>query len=185
MKVFINPGHAPNGIPDPGVIGNLLRESDVAAGVARAAAGYLIAAGVETEILQSDSLSEICAVANDSGADLFVSIHCNGFSSPEPSGTETWACAGSDAGHALAACIQRQIVDSMAMVDRGVKIATPGVNGLYVLTHTDMPAVLVELGFISNPYDATKLKSRLDDFARAIARGVTDYEQGVSGCADY
>ena len=63
----------------------------------------------------------------------------------------------------------------MAMVDRGVKIATPGVNGLYVLTNTDMPAVLVELGFISNPDDAAKLKSRLDDFARAVARGVTDY----------
>lgn len=176
MKVFLNPGHAPNGIPDPGVIGNLLRESDVAAGVARAAAGYLIAAGVETEILQSDSLSEICAVANDSGADLFVSIHCNGFSSPEPSGTETWACAGSYRGSILADCIQKQIVEALGTTDRGVKIATPGVNGLYVLSNTAMPAVLVELAFISNDSDEQLLADAQDDFARAIARGITDYE---------
>ena len=41
----------------------------------------------------------------------------------------------------------------------GVKIATPDVNGLYVLTNTDMPAVLVELAFITNPSDEEILAS--------------------------
>ena len=48
-------------------------------------------------------------------------------------------------------------------------------NGLYVLTNTDMPAVLVELAFISNEDDEKLLRNNQDDFARAIARGVTDY----------
>lgn len=179
MKVFINPGHAPGGVPDPGVVGNGLRECDVALAVGKTVASYLERAGVDTELLQSDSLEGIVDCANNSGAGLFVSIHCNGFSSPEPSGTEVWACAGSDAGHKLAGYIQRQIVSSLGMVDRGVKTATPGVNGLFVLTNTAMPAVLVELGFISNPGDAGRLKFSQDEFARAVARGITDYETEV------
>ena len=47
MKVFLNPGHAPNGNPDPGACGCGLRECDVAKSVADLVAGYLVAAGVE------------------------------------------------------------------------------------------------------------------------------------------
>ena len=60
------------------------------------------------------------------------------------------------------------------MVDRGVKES----KKLCVLKHTDMPAVLVELGFINNDDDFFKLQNHKDDFARAIARGVTDYMEG-------
>ena len=177
MKVFLNPGHAPNGEPDPGAVNETtgLRECDVAKNVADLVAYYLNAAGVSTDVLQSDSLGEISQAANDSGADLFISIHCNSAEAAVATGTETWACAGSSAGHALAACIQNQIVDALGTVDRGVKTATPGVNGLYVLTNTDAPAVLVELAFISNDDDEQLLEEKQDDFARAIARGVTDY----------
>lgn len=177
MKVFLNPGHAPNGNPDPGAVNETtgLRECDVAKNVADLVAYYLNAAGVSTDVLQSDSLGEISQAANDSGADLFISIHCNSAEAAAATGTETWACAGSSAGHALAACIQNQIVDALGTVDRGVKTATPGVNGLYVLTNTDAPAVLVELAFISNDDDEQLLEEKQDDFARAIARGVTDY----------
>lgn len=179
MKVFLNPGHAPHGKPDPGAVNNEtgLRECDVALVVGKAAEMYLNAAGVETEILQSDSLEEICEAANESGADIFVSIHCNAAEAEEAHGTETWACAGSENGRTLAQCIQSQIVNALGTTDRGVKIATPGVNGLYVLTNTDMPAVLVELAFISNPGDESILANKQDDLARAVARGVTDYEQ--------
>lgn len=81
----------------------------------------------------------------------------------------------------LANCIQSQLVDALGTTDRGVKIATPGVNGLYVLTNTDMPAVLVELAFITNPSDEEILASAQDALARAVARGVTDYEQLILG----
>ena len=183
MKVFLNPGHAPNGHPDPGAVNEEtgLRESDVALAVGKSAASYLNAAGVETELLQSDSLEEICEAANTSDANIFVSIHCNAAEAEETNGTETWACAGSYRGGMLANCIQRELVDALGTTDRGVKIATPGVNGLYVLTNTDMPAVLIELAFITNPRDENILAHDQDALARAVARGVTDYEQLILG----
>ena len=177
MKVFINPGHAPNGVPDPGAVSIVtgLRECDVALSVGKLVEHYLNAVGIETIVLQSDILSEVCHEANVSEADLFISIHCNSVDSPYAEGTETWYCSGSWNGKHLADCIQSQIVDSLNTVNRGIKMATPGKNGLYVLTNTDMPAVLVELAFISNEDDEDMLRNRQDDFARAIARGVTDY----------
>lgn len=183
MKVFLNPGHAPNGNPDPGAVNEEtgLRECDVALAVGKAAESYLNAAGVETELLQSDSLYEICETANSNDADIFVSIHCNAAEAEEANGTETWACAGSYRGSKLANCIQSQLVDALDTTNWGVKIATPGVNGLYVLTNTDMPAVLVELAFITNPGDEEILANAQDALARAIARGVTDYEQLILG----
>ena len=81
----------------------------------------------------------------------------------------------------LANCIQNQLVDALDTSDRGVKIAMPGVNGLYVLTNTDMPAVLVKLAFITNPRDEDILANAQDALARAVARGVTDYEQLILG----
>ena len=163
MKVFINPGHAPKGNPDPGDcnVYTGLRECDVAAEVGSLTAHYLNAVGIETEILQSDS--------------LFISIHCNSAANPAANGTETWYCYGSKNGANLARYINGQILWIFDTADRGIKEARPGVNGLYVLTNTNMPDVLVELAFISNSEDLVLLTERQEDFARAIARGVTDY----------
>ena len=176
MKVFLNAGHAPNGNPNPGACGFGLRECDVAKNVADLVAGYLTAAGVEVVgCLQSDSLEEVVDSSNNSDADVFISIHCNACNG-SANGTEVWHFYGSGAGKTLASCIQNQIVTSLGTTDRGVKGAKPGVNGLYVLSNTNAVAVLVELAFIDHTSDAQLLRSRQDEFARAIARGVTDYE---------
>ena len=176
MRVFLNSGHAPNGNPDPGACGYGLRECDVAKNVADLAAGYLVAAGVEVVgCLQSDSLEEVVDSSNRSDADVFISIHCNACNG-SANGTEVWYFYGSGAGKTLASCIQNQIVTSLGTTDRGTKGAKPGVNGLYVLSNTDAVAVLVELAFIDHAGDVQLLRSRQDEFARAIARGVTDYE---------
>ena len=158
-----------------------LRECDVALVVGKSAESYLNAAGVETELLQSDSLYDICEAANSNDADIFVFIHCNAAAAEEANGTETWACAGSYRDNMLAGCIQSQLVDALDMTDRDVKIATPGVNGLYVLINTDMPAVLVELAFITNSGDEEILANAQDALARAVARGITDYELLIYG----
>lgn len=176
MKVFLNPGHAPNGNPDPGACGCGLRECDVAKSVADLVADYLKRAGVEVVgSLQSDSLHEVVSASNRADAEVFISIHCNACNG-SANGTEVWHFYGSGEGEKLADCIQNQIVDALGTVDRGVKGAKPGVNGLYVLSNTDAVAVLIELAFIDNESDAALLRERKDDFARAIARGVTDYE---------
>ena len=176
MRVFLNPGHAPNGNPDPGACGFGLRECDVAKNVADLVACYLAAAGVEVVgSLQSDSLHEVVSASNRADADVFISVHCNACNG-SANGTEVWYFYESGAGEKLAQCIQNRIVDALGTMDRGTKGAKPSVNGLYVLSNTDAVAVLVELAFIDHAGDAQLLREQQDEFARAIARGVTDYE---------
>ena len=167
MKIFVNPGH---GGSDPGACGNSLQEADVVLKIGRRVEGYLRAVGYDVKLFQYNGLGTICAASNDWGADLFVSIHCNA-ATGTATGTETFS-SGSAKSLKLAEKIQNQLVASLPVFDRGVKTA-----GYYVLKYTDAPAVLVETAFIDNPDDATLLVEREDDFARAIARGVSDYFQ--------
>ena len=166
MKIFINPGH---GESDPGACGNGLKERDVVLKIGKRVENYLRAVGYDVKLFQYDGLQEICNAANDYGADLFVSIHCNA-ANGKARGTETYCFYGSTTGRKLANAIQRQLVDSIDTMHRGVKEA-----GFYVLSGTNMPAVLVETAFIDNPQDAALLVEHEDDFARAIARGISDY----------
>ena len=163
MKIFINPGHCPNA--DSGAVGNGLRECDVALNIGRRVEEYLRAVGYDVKLFQYDGLAAICYDANSWGADYFISIHCNAGGGQ---GTETFYY--SETGRKLAECIQNQIVSSLPVKNRGVKTAE-----FYVLNHTDMPAVLVETAFIDNSDDAKLLRDKQDEFARAIARGVTDF----------
>lgn len=173
MRVFLNPGHDLD--LDPGACGHGLRECDVAHDITALLGTYLAAAGVEIAgIMQSDDLDDVCDTANRSGADIFISIHCNAVDNPDAQGTETLVFERGGDSEKLAAYVQDQIVNSLMTVDRGIKERP----GLYVLRSTDMPAILVETAFISNEADASKLRDRQDDFARAIARGVTDYIGG-------
>ena len=171
MKVFVNPGHCPGA--DSGACGNGLQEANVAAAVGALVKKYLDAAGVETMLFQANTLGEISATSNAWGSDLFVSIHCNSADNPAANGTETYRYPGSTKGAKLAGAIQAQLVDALGTTDRGVKEAN-----FSVLRNTDCTAVLVEMAFINNAKDAELLRNKQDDFARAIARGVTDYISG-------
>ena len=166
MKIFINPGH---GGADTGAIGHGLIERDVALLIARRVEHYLQAVGYDTFLFQFDGLQAICDKANSWGADLFVSIHCNA-ANGSAKGAETYYFADSRAGRKLANHIQRQLINSLPLVDRGIKTAN-----FVVLTNTIMPAVLVETAFIDNAHDAALLRDKQDDFARAIARGISDF----------
>ncbi|MEN6566789.1 MAG: N-acetylmuramoyl-L-alanine amidase [Veillonellales bacterium] len=184
MKIFINPGHAPNGEPDPGAcnMDTGLRESDVTAAISEKVVEQLQTAGYEVQTLQSDSLTEVVNSANCWPADIFISIHCNACNSVAQ-GTETCVFSSYDAqldyvetrARKLGECIQAQIVTALGTTDRGLKPHTPGKNGLYVLTETNMPAVLIETAFIDQEDDEKLLAERQDDFAAAIAQGVADY----------
>lgn len=173
MRVFINPGHAPCGIPDPGAVNkkNGARECDIAKNVGVVLASILKDIGYNVKLLQSDDLQEICDEANWSDADIFVSIHCNAFPAEAAHGTETWYYASSAKSMKLAAAVQANIIKDLNTVDRGIKAT----YGLYVLKHTVMPAVLVELAFITNNNDCELLLSRQAKFANAIANGIADY----------
>lgn len=180
-KIFINPGHMPG--VDSGACGNGLQEADVALRIGNSVAGYLEAVGYEVKVLQSDNLSgespdypNITATANEWGADLFISIHCNAATSTAR-GTETLVYSLGGDSEKLGKCINTQIVNTMQAIDadfpdRGVK---KDVRGLAVLRLTDMPAVLTETAFIDNEEDAKLLVEQEDNFAKCIARGISDF----------
>ena len=185
MKVYINPGHDTkydSGAVHTDANGDVdLRECDVALKIGSKVMKYLTAAGCDCRLLQSDNLYydsdyedrtvSVCEDANNWGADVFVSIHCNA-ANGNARGTEVECYDSNSNGGTLAKAIQNQLVTSLPVINRGVK----EMPRLIVLKHTDMPAALVETAFIDNDADAELLESRTDDFARAIARGVTDYE---------
>lgn len=178
MKICINAGHAQNGNPDPGAVGATgLRESDVAHDIMQLVMYYLQQADYETIQVQNDDLQSICDVSNDFSADLFISIHCNAASNTEAQGTETFCFSEMSESGKLARSIQKQLIKSMSTIDRGVKTG----SGLYVLKHTDCPAVLVECAFISNSEDEALLASDdgKDGFAKAIAVGISNYVAGI------
>lgn len=175
MKIFINPGH---GGGDPGAVANGLYESEVALAIGERVVKYLQAVGFEVKLVQYDGLREICDDANAWGADYFISIHCNAAATAKANGTETFFWNGG-LGKKLAAKIQNQIANSLGTVNRGTKTAN-----FAVLAYTDMPAVLVETAFITNPNDAKLLRERQEEFARAIARGVTDYTKTLAPLPD-
>lgn len=171
MKIVINGGHCP-GIDSGAVGASGLQEADVVRSLMGKVANYIRAVGHEVLEIQMNELDQITDASNSFGAELFISIHCNAAENRDAKGTETFCYQLGGGGEKLARCIQNQIVNSLGTVDRGIKTAN-----FAVLRDTDCPAVLVETAFISNGDDEALLASEQgkDDFAKAIARGITDY----------
>ena len=168
MKIVIDPGHAGRNV-DPGAVnpGTGLQEADVALAVSRFLEAELMRAGHEVKLTrteweqpETDDLAYRTSFANDWGADLFVSLHCNSAASPSAKGYEVWTSPGDMEGDALATCIYAQI--AMEFPDRAGRAdysdGDPDKESrFYVLVHTDAPACLVEMAFISNDEEAALL----------------------------
>lgn len=170
MKITINGGHYPG--LDSGAVGITgLQEATVTKDIMKRMAQYLRAVWYDVLEVQENELYEITDASNAFGAELFISIHCNSSTSTSARGTETYCYQFGGIGEKLAQCIQAQIINSLSTVDRGVKTAN-----FAVLRDTDCPAVLVETAFISNKEDEILLSdsTKRDEFAKAIARGITD-----------
>lgn len=107
--------------------------------------------------------------ANAWGADVFVSIHANAATAPTAYGTETYwsdfSVTDRLVSAQLASHIQHEVIAETDMRDRGIKVA-----GFYVLNWSNMPAVLIETGFMSNASDLEKISSPA--FQRRIAYGI-------------
>ena len=186
IKIFLNPGHdgspsANGGAVDCGAINEEYgaQECDIALAIGERVKAYLEAAGgYEVKLLQQDNLAgedayiykgSVCEQANSWGADYFISIHCDSFSKPSANGTSCWVMQYGTRAARLADCIQDNITKRLGTYNRGTRTAS-----FSVLKNTMMPAVLVETAFISNENDVQKLMYRQDDFAKAIAVGITD-----------
>ena len=185
IKIYIDQGHNPLN-PNAGAEGNGLREQDIVYAVGQELATRLRANPAfevrlsrptpETQIgsSNSESLRLRVADANAWGADYFISLHTNASSIPAATGSEAFAYSEPSAAFSLGEDILYWLNRTTGLRNRGMKVR----SGLYVLRRTAMPAVLVELGFITNQSDATLMSERPDLFADGIYRGIVEYTGG-------
>lgn len=121
------------------------------------------------------SLKERVATANAAKADIFVSIHYNAGDDQwggNRGGVETWHYRDSKMGPRLARCIQDELVKGTKQEDRGIKA-----GGFYVTRYTNMPAVLIECGFMDYRPEADLMldESFQRETAEDICRGICAY----------
>lgn len=163
MKIFINPGH---GNTDPGVVSkNGIKESDIAATIGTMLMNRLKLNGYPVQYYQQkNGYFEISKEENRSGANLFISIHCNGATSPQAHGVEVLYCEGSQKGKELATIMQQRLVAATGLTDRGIKPRTD----LHVLNRTKAPAILIETAFLSNTAEEMKLVYNPEIFVNAM-----------------
>jgi N-acetylmuramoyl-L-alanine amidase len=109
--------------------------------------------------------------AKEWGADYFISLHINSFTSDTVTGLEVYSANGDEVGYALGEDILNSLVKATELRNRGMKDG----SNLRVLKNATMPAVLVEMGFISNPNDAKLLDESPELFAQSVYDGIQAY----------
>jgi N-acetylmuramoyl-L-alanine amidase len=169
--VVLDAGH---GGENPGAIYNGRQEKDDALALTLAVGRILEANGVDVYYTRETDIFETplqkAQEANQTGADYFVSIHRN--SSPVPNqytGIETLVYNRYGEAARLAYNINEELED-VGFENQGVNERT----NLAVLRRTQMPAVLVEVGFINTEADNALLDARFDAVAQAIADGILE-----------
>ncbi len=181
-KVYIDQGHNPVN-PNAGAEGNGLREQDITYRIGVILADILnnnpnfearLSRNTPTEQLGTSNASSLSARvrdANEWGADIFLSLHTNAFRNPSASGVESYAYSSYGDGFRLAEDVAAQLSLITGLQNRGT-FARPS---LYVLRRTQMPAALIEMGYITNPQDAALMNNQPDLFALGIYNGILEY----------
>ncbi|MYN70378.1 cell wall hydrolase [Streptococcus suis] len=198
--VYIDPGH---GGVDSGASYGGVYEKNLALSVANKLKANLIQLGYQVLMTRTadynvDFKTERSKMANQSNADLFISIHFNatGLASSNATGIETYwyqydpeyqpkinAVMHNDPtrlaeSKILANQVQASLISGTGAVNRGVRRET-----FAVLRETAIPAILVELGFMDNPSDLQKIKqdSYQTKLANALAQGIDNWYGAVGG----
>lgn len=185
-KITIDPGHGGN---DSGAIGPTgVMEKSVTLRIANELRRLLVAEGAtvymtrttDTEVSPKganasdiEELQARCDVANNTKSDIFISIHMDSFSSSAAKGTTGYYYSlGSQRSRDLADKVRQGVIDQIGTQSRGTQS-----SNFYVVKHTDMPATLVEVAFISNPQEEQLLNSEegIQKAAQGIADGIADY----------
>ena len=182
IKIYIDQGHNPQS-PNAGAEGNGFVEQDLTYEIGIRLYDLLRSNGnfdvrisrptPETSLGTSNSTSLRIRVdeANAFGADYFISLHANASSNPSVSGSEALVYDAPSVASALGEDILIGLNRSTGLRNRGI-VERPG---LYVLRKTKMPAVLVEMGFISNSFDASLMNNSPELFAEGIYNGILQY----------
>ena len=163
MKIFIDIGH---GGSDPGAVSKIKESTftliyGLALGIALTLLGFEVMYSRTTDIYVS--LSERCRLANEWGADYFISVH---FNAGGGIGIETFALAAGGKAEKLANAVQIALIKETGAVDRGRKFAN-----FQVLRDTNMPAILIEGGFVDSEIDAKNIAT--EEYKRKFIIGAT------------
>ena len=182
IKIFIDQGHNPQGV-NAGAEGFGMREQDITYNVGMYLADILrndsrfevkTSRNSPNEVLGTSNSTSLAArvnAANSWSADYFISIHANANTNPAINGSEVYVYQEYTQAYYLAEQVLQAIVERVGTKDNGVRLNP----SLYVLRRTKMPAILVELGYITNESDAQKLKDNQYEFAYGIYQGLLNY----------
>lgn len=184
MKIFIDQGHNPQN-PNAGAEANGVREQDVTYAVGIELAALLrsnpffevrLSRNSPTEQLGTSNSTSLAArvnAANSWGADYFISLHCNSSVNTSASGSEVYVYSTTSPAYPLGEDILVGLHNYTGLPNRGMFVNPL----LYVLRWTNMPALLVEMGYLTNYTDAQLLSTDPRSFARGIYSGMLTYFQ--------
>ena len=182
IKIYIDQGHNPSS-PNAGAEGNGFVEQDITYEIGVRLAELLRSNGnfdvrlsrptptTSLGTTNSSSLRARVDSANAFGADYFVSLHTNASTNSSVSGSEALVYDEPSIASELGEDILLWLNRTTGLRNRGI-VERPG---LYVLRKTSMPAVLVEMGFISNASDAQLMNNSPELFAEGIYNGILQY----------
>ncbi|MDQ7092771.1 N-acetylmuramoyl-L-alanine amidase [Desulfosporosinus sp. PR] len=186
--VMLDPGH---GGYDPGAISSQgVYEKSINLQIAQKVKEMLRPCGIEVFLTRDEDIDYVpngvkgkttkkqidlnhrIEMASQAKADVFVSVHVNATASGQNSGAETFYHYKSDSGKKLAELIQQELIKIPGMNRR---IAKPG--DFYIIKNTRMPAVIVEVGYLSSIKEQKKLQQSWyqEQLSRAIAKGIANY----------
>ena len=187
--VVIDAGH---GGPDAGAVGAQgTKEKDISLALSEKLARELVQQGCivictrsgDDDLVGADFTGSIRArkradlqaradMANRNQAGLFISVHLNADPSPRWSGAQTFYEAGSPLAEQVGRAIQQQLKRALKNTRREALAA----EEYFLMSATEMPAVFVEAGFLSNPKEEALLQDEgyQQQLAAAVARGITD-----------
>lgn len=170
--IVVDAGH---GGYDPGAVNGTRQEKNDNLRLALEVEKKLLAQGqkvIMTRVADTFvSLLERSAISNNNRADIFVSLHRNSVANnPSANGVEIWVQNGAPASTiSYAQNVLNRIVGVGVQSNRGVRL-----GNYSVLRNTNAPAMLVELGFITNTVDNQLFDSNFDAYATAITRGILE-----------
>ena len=172
IRISVNAGHTASG-PGYGAEYKGFRESEINRAVVKALIPKLQKLGhtvhnstVDKATTNSAYLSQVVKSANNSGAELFLSIHCNASAAHTGYGTECWTYKGNQHEAAKRICAN---LSSLGFRNRGIKDG----RNLYVVKNTTAKAILVELFFLDIYQDRKRyLDLGEDQIAASIAEAI-------------
>lgn len=181
--IVLDPGH---GGSDAGAVGpNKTMEKNVTLAISQEVRKLLEKGGAKVIMTRTEdrdvygpkatAAEELQArvdVANKENANLFVSVHINAFTNPQANGTATYYYPKTTGDIRLARFVQAGMIEQIGLLDRREVPAR-----FYVLRNAEMPAVLTEVAFISNPAEEKLLNDAkfIKKAALGIYNGIANY----------